>query len=130
MFQIDPNQVDKFFVQSLITIDRDTALERMGNMKELYIQVMSEFVNIYATAAELLGSIPEEPFALKEHNRFVHTLKGVSGTIMAEPLHRVLIEYDAALKAREPREVLVAIADQAVEAFSALMDELSPYIKS
>ncbi len=78
------------------TLDRDTALARMGGNERLLYSVLSEFTRDYAGSAAALSRLLAAG-DLDGARRLAHTVKGVAGNIAAEALVQAARDLETGL---------------------------------
>jgi signal transduction histidine kinase/DNA-binding response OmpR family regulator len=99
-----------------------TGLARLGGNMKLYREILTDFHRDYSDVAErireALGSRDQE-----SAQRLAHTVKGVSGNIAAEELHKRAGELESAIRYEDSDEI-EALVDRFSEALSIIMDSL------
>ncbi|MFA6137555.1 MAG: ATP-binding protein [Sulfurimonas sp.] len=83
-----PQKREELILPEFKTIDTTLALKYMAGNKKLYLKVLNEFCNTYR-------DINLEELNNEEFHLTIHTLKGLSASIGAADLHRVVKELDA-----------------------------------
>ena len=72
-----------------LVLDRDAGLKYIDDNTKLYDKLLKEFVLKYAVAFEELQTMNKQ-----EQKLFIHTFKGMSGTLGAKRLNSALVEFE------------------------------------
>ncbi len=92
---------------TLVNVDVELGLKRLGGNKKLYLKVLKDFKNNYKNLN--LEDADEDEF-----KRVVHTLKGLSAVIGAKNLHKASQELEK-LKTKESLEVFYEELNRVVD---------------
>ncbi|MBW2467435.1 MAG: response regulator, partial [Deltaproteobacteria bacterium] len=85
-------------------------LMRTAGNEKLYRNILSQFLGNQENVGEKIReAFEQEDF--EEAGRLVHTLKGVSGTIGANELHKAASELDSGIKQKQDRDSLYALLE-------------------
>jgi two-component system sensor histidine kinase/response regulator len=95
-------------------IDVADGLNRVAGNRKLYRSLLGQFVDQQADAVSAIrASLAREDFVLAE--RFMHTLKGVSGNLGAKALSGLAAELERSLKDRNARSLEAGLSGLAAE---------------
>ncbi len=95
---------------SLQGIDIQTGIERAGGRVDRYKKLLNQFISNQGDADIRIRSAMESG-STEELKRLVHTLKGVSGTIGADRLHKKAKELEGFIKAGETDDARIALEE-------------------
>ncbi len=76
--------LDNFIESNHNTLDWDQGLQRLGGNEALYINILETFLNNYANAGKKLADLYNND--AENFNRYIHEIKGVSGSISLNKL--------------------------------------------
>ncbi len=85
-------------IESERIIDSKAAIELLDNDKELYYDVLTMFINDYASSAEEIKQCFQNG-RIEDAHRIAHTFKSISGNIGAPRLKEIAVDLDLKFKA-------------------------------
>ena len=103
-------------------LDRQGALERLGNNQALYTRLLQEVLKGHAHSAEGLEQAIAAHDIPRAH-RLAHTLKGVAGQIGASALREAALRLEVALANQEETQY-AALLEQVRQTLTALLPVL------
>ena len=86
-------------------LDVESGIARLGGNKSLYIHLLKRFHENLNNGIPLLGVAPSAE-SLKDFQRELHSLKGVSGNLSAIALYEGCSALDASMKLGSPDQEL------------------------
>jgi len=113
-------------IHSLSILDVADGIERMGGNEKLYRKVLHDFLEKFKDISFELGAT----YKLKDFEKGValtHDLKGVSGTIGAQKLHKVSESLELAFRSQDIDSRLIF---ELAGSFKALKVEIESYLES
>jgi two-component system sensor histidine kinase/response regulator len=104
-------------------LDTVNALRRVLGNKPLYLKLLNMFaIGQKSATAEILKALESDDWDTAE--RLAHTLKGVSANIGATGLPQLAEKLEAAIRERQPREVIDGRLDELKQPLAALIEQL------
>ncbi len=85
-------------IESERILDSEAAIELLDNDKELYYDVLTMFINDYASSAEEIKKYFQSG-RIEDAHRIAHTFKSISGNIGAPRLKEIAVDLDLKFKA-------------------------------
>lgn len=115
-------------------IDKDLGLQLAGSRPELYIQLLERFHISQVANLTIINQIKEEDLQSAEFLRMIHTLKGVSATIGATQLAKLIAELETYLANTGSQHSAMATAKVYLLAISELLtlaiDEIKAFFST
>jgi len=110
-------------IESLEFIDYDEGLQRMGEDKELYKELLVGFCTYYKSRIVEM----KKAFILKnikEIGVLAHSVKGAAGNISAKPIYNIVVELENAIRNKEDEIKIFILITKFEKAFKTLCSSL------
>lgn len=112
----------------LKNVDYTDALERVGNDKELYVELLLDFIQNYSDSAkEYIASIKDKKN--DDALRIIHTVKGLTGTLGAKKLAEISKKLEQYIKDRNS-EGIKKIHPVFASELREIVAEMSAFVES
>ena len=115
-------------VKKLKAIDIESGVARVGGKKEFYFKLLSNFYTDHKNDLKLMDEAIAEG-DVKEAQRIIHTLKGLSGSLGAENFHVAARYVDDALKKEDIQKYKEHLPELVTE-FNMLMSEIKQFTET